>query len=531
MDNIIDLTIPTPARIIHPRTLPSESVEIIDIPSDDEAPPFHLTFNQRSGTTASRWNNIITFIDEHDTTNSASSSSSSSRPNNNNNNNNNNGATNVRYDDNDDVQIVAEIPGRSLDPSNPSYANGSSTSRNATRATTAEDLPYSTSVPQSHPLSFPSLFDFFENNSNPFSRSERPQQQSDRRRPSESRVAEGVMEHRDRISTPEMATSTTAGRSGVNTGGRASRRSPLRPRTQTPIGRQNYPEHTTHPLWPDHWGDTDYSDPLFRWFHMDSLVHGINYNPLTFSRRPSPPRYHHRHHHRHHPFQGGNLRYRHAASDVNIDEYLARLSNIFDSYITPGIGGRGGRATSSTSSDNESYLNKPAVEPRPGYTKSLNKNVTIACPICQNELGHAGKENTKLWVLVGCGHVICDECIEGIFMTKVAIKSKVASNAATTSIGMAATSSRRQSISKRSVIKGKAKWTAPMPSLAPTNGDEQYMESGGKMTESSVNVNRGTDTGPSTDGSGTFKLVKRATGQCPSCNRKIKKTSVQQLYL
>ncbi|KAF8924929.1 hypothetical protein EDD21DRAFT_374749 [Dissophora ornata] len=148
--------------------------------------------------------------------------------------------------------------------------------------------------------------------------------------------------------------------------------------------------------------------------------------------------------------------------------------------------------------------NKPLVPARPGHTKTLNPDVTVACPMCQLELGHRGKENTKLWVVVGCGHVICDDCIDGIFVSKIAIKG---------------TKARRPSVSKKAKGKGKAKWT---------DADE---EPGTQGNAGLAVLQDSSALEPKTPLEATFKVVKRTTGSCPSCSRKIKRTAMQQLYL
>ncbi|KAF9115485.1 hypothetical protein BGX27_007614 [Mortierella sp. AM989] len=143
---------------------------------------------------------------------------------------------------------------------------------------------------------------------------------------------------------------------------------------------------------------------------------------------------------------------------------------------------------------------KPQIPARLGYTKSLDQDVIIACPVCKNELGHR-KEDTKLWVVVGCGHVICDDCIESIFLFKVMLKRKPAA-------------------AKKSKSKGKAKW------MAPGDADEDSVNhGGGEADEASLLGMKATNTEEA------FKMVKKQSGNCPSCNRKIKKASIQQLFL
>ncbi|KAF9945373.1 hypothetical protein BGZ65_010833, partial [Modicella reniformis] len=194
-----------------------------------------------------------------------------------------------------------------------------------------------------------------------------------------------------------------------------------------------------------------------------------------------------------------------------------------------------------------SQPSRPPVEARPGFTKTLSGNVRVMCPMCCLEFGHKGKDKTTLWVIMGCGHVVCGDCVDDIFMSKVAIKPK----------------GRRTSIAARRAAKGKEKAKSAGPSSSsssppptPTEASsemEEEIEMEVDQTASSAAASSAAAAAAATMVSSTtapipivtqkkeeeiyapeetlFKLVKRATGSCPGCNRKIKKSSIQQLFL
>ncbi|KAI7815917.1 hypothetical protein BC939DRAFT_482480 [Gamsiella multidivaricata] len=176
-----------------------------------------------------------------------------------------------------------------------------------------------------------------------------------------------------------------------------------------------------------------------------------------------------------------------------------------DMYMGPGM--RTSPTWDEMDPEPEPMEPKPSVPARPGHTKSLAGDVIVACPICEKELGHKGKDKTTLWVVTGCGHVVCEDCVEVMFTTKVPIKPS---------------KGRRQSISKRAKAKdkGKGRWTGTIMDVdADAQEEQDTMQGGSNQGVSSDAVNAG------------FKLVKRATGTCPSCNRKIRRAVMQQLYL
>ncbi|KAF8984497.1 hypothetical protein BGZ46_007864 [Entomortierella lignicola] len=134
---------------------------------------------------------------------------------------------------------------------------------------------------------------------------------------------------------------------------------------------------------------------------------------------------------------------------------------------------------------------KPIVPARLGYTKTISQDVIIACPGCKNEFGH-DNQSVKLWVIVGCGHVICHNCSESLFRSKVINKKKA-----------------------KSKNKGKAKWTAHPDTEEESNPHGEEEVNGAKVVTMEED----------------FKIVTKSKGSCPTCSRNIKKTSIQQLFL
>lgn len=154
---------------------------------------------------------------------------------------------------------------------------------------------------------------------------------------------------------------------------------------------------------------------------------------------------------------------------------------------------------------------KPEAEVAPGYTRSVDADTRLACPSCCNEFGIAEQTGgvTKLFVIMGCGHVICHDCVEPLFLKKTAIKPPKGRKASLNKTPTRAPSSRKS--------KGKEKESAV--AAAATDGDaemgpEQEPEQGAEAQEEE-----------------RFKMVPRATGQCPSCSRKIRRPALQQIYL
>lgn len=152
---------------------------------------------------------------------------------------------------------------------------------------------------------------------------------------------------------------------------------------------------------------------------------------------------------------------------------------------------------------------KPEMEVAPGYTRSIHAETRLACPSCSNEFGMAEKTGgvTKLFVIMGCGHVICHDCVEPLFLKKTAIKPPKGRKA---SLNKTPT---RAALSRKS--KGKERESAV--AAAAIDGDAEI----GREQEQGVEVREGE----------LFKMVPRATGQCPSCSRKIRRPALQQIYL
>ncbi|KAK3809248.1 MAG: hypothetical protein J3Q66DRAFT_353271 [Benniella sp.] len=179
---------------------------------------------------------------------------------------------------------------------------------------------------------------------------------------------------------------------------------------------------------------------------------------------------------------------------------------------------------------------------RPGFTKTLGENIKIICPLCREEFGRKRGDNTTLWVIIGCGHVVCGDCVETIFVSKVAIKGRT----------------RRVPKQTWTKLKGKGKARSTGPSsVSPTMSaatemdedmdlDQQDQVGGASDIAAASSITSLHEKPPSGSASGsntglggeetgadtsTFKLVKKSVGVCPGCNRKIKKSSIQQLYL
>ncbi|KAF9284648.1 hypothetical protein BGZ68_004523 [Mortierella alpina] len=55
-------------------------------------------------------------------------------------------------------------------------------------------------------------------------------------------------------------------------------------------------------------------------------------------------------------------------------------------------------------------------------SEDLAEERLIACPLCRKAFGEKG-DDTRLFALTSCNHVVCGDCVEEIFLTKVEIKS------------------------------------------------------------------------------------------------------------
>ncbi|KAF9999915.1 hypothetical protein BGZ79_006493 [Entomortierella chlamydospora] len=388
--HLIDLTVPTPPRIIHPRVLPSQSVEIIEIDSEDEEPRRDYTHQDGEG--------------------------------------------------DEEVQFLHETPApmsswESRGPLQPSIDNLL--------------LRY-----------------FSEQNVDLFASPSRTQAERGRQSP-------------DRASQSRDARLNLNNNAGMVTGETTSGTDPRRPLRDRVLSSGIWNTHGTST------GSTDASVAAQRRLsnQLEEAADAASYlrHYLTLF-RPS-------HDYEHHPYRQRHRRPRRGwlFGEDPID-YIPFTDDFFSRRGSP-------EAQASTmNAEQDEPEHKPLVPARPGHTKTLSQDVILACPVCKNELGY-GKENTKLWVVIGCGHVICGDCIESVFLSKV-MKKKPAS--------------------KKSKNKGKAKWTAPVDTE-----EDSGVQGEGETNGESKAMN--TEVG--------FKMVMKQSGHCPSCSRSIRKTSIQQLYL
>ncbi|KAG0249888.1 hypothetical protein BG011_008849 [Mortierella polycephala] len=402
---VIDLTAPEPPRIIHPRTLPSESIEIVEINSDDDTP---------------HWN------DE---------------------------------EEEEEVQFVREIPATSMESSSGVSNNGSN------NRIPIESL----------------LFGYFDNQeprtSQPTRRGTRrarsrrtPREQSELRRT----LAMAMRSQPQRTPTPTPNSRHTVAESPV---------------AATPHNVQDN-QHRHHPYRHRRQRSPPHSDASNMRSFLRQYIHGIvqrrqralgglfTTGNTTFGSLWEPGL-----------FLGGGLHYHH---HDHPDFDPAFYEPFFNDDPRE------------TEEMNQNKDDKPVIV-RPGHTKSISTDVTIACPVCRKELGHQGKDSTKLWVVVGCGHVVCNDCVEELFITRTAIKTP-----------SSASKGRRNSASTRSKGKGKAR----------AMDDEQEHEAQEALAGSSTAATAVKDEAPV-----MFKISKRLTGSCPSCSRRIKRAQIQQLFL
>ncbi|KAF9188833.1 hypothetical protein BGZ51_000291 [Haplosporangium sp. Z 767] len=408
---VIDLTVPEPPRIIHPRTLPSESIEIVEINSDDDTP---------------HWN------DEEE----------------------------------DEVQFVRETPAES--------SSGVSNNRNNNRIP-MESL----------------LFRYFDNRephtSPPISRETRqdrrrrtPRAQSELRRT--LAMAMGSQPQRTPTPTPNSRHTTAGSLPSVapydildihhHQHLHRHRRQRSSPR-QEATNMRSFLRHYIHGIVQRR------QRAIGGLFATGHSAPGNMWEPGLFL--------------------GGSLHYHHHDHQGSLPEFDPAFYEPFFEDDVP--------APRDTEEMNHNKDDKPVIV-RPGHTKTISADVIIACPVCQKELGHQGKDSTKLWVVVGCGHVICNDCVEELFITKTAIKAP-----------SSASKGRRNSVLARSKGKGKGK--------ARAMDDEQEHETQETLASSSTAA-----AAPAKDEAQVmFKIVKRLTGSCPSCSRRIKKTQIQQLFL
>ncbi|KAG0332969.1 hypothetical protein BG004_001025, partial [Podila humilis] len=99
-----------------------------------------------------------------------------------------------------------------------------------------------------------------------------------------------------------------------------------------------------------------------------------------------------------------------------------------------------------------------------GFTRTVEATTRLACPRCKLDFGTAEKTGgvTKLYVIMGCGHVICQDCVEPLFQKKVYTKS-ASSSMSLSSTAKASLSSyvktRRMAATGKGKGKGKARDT------------------------------------------------------------------------
>jgi hypothetical protein len=211
---------------------------------------------------------------------------------------------------------------------------------------------------------------------------------------------------------------------------------------------------------------------------------------------------HHTFRHTHHPFWDDAWAAPNRERSPSFGEILERLG-AFD-----------GAPPAATEAEVERERNaietKPVVT-RPGFTKTVNSETVITCPLCTKEFGHDEDKKPTLWVIIGCGHVVCGLCAEEMFISRKVIRGT-------------ATKGRRQSMSRRVKGKGKAKWS-PGPADMETGGDGEDPDntSDGIAPTSPASTIAAAEV--------NVKVTKKVTGSCPGCQRKIRNTSLQQLYL
>ncbi|KAI1316344.1 hypothetical protein EDD11_010058 [Mortierella claussenii] len=545
---LIDLTVPVPSRVIHPRTLPSENIEIIEIDSGDDSdhPP---SYNLHSGADISGGHHHV--HNDHDNS------------------------------DHDEVEFLRETP---------AVTGG----RRSLVGTTVELTFNDRANPFHGPFPpYQTLFDFFSLRTHLHHRRSQARSRTveERRRREHRAHLLGLGGYRRSTgaavphiapgagSGPSRATGISAAAPGGSpvrsVAGDSPRDNPeaptfleniLRfngppPPLPRPMALERTPPHApsmrreppgAHPA--------NYADERY---YNHAHTHTMRDTELADMANLNEYLLHRVFNHSHNPFRAQHYR-PYWARDQDQDrnrghspaprtflpmerfgEDIADFLPFFTDDEDNGeemAGGRGRAGDTGEWSEDEIEA-QPAVPARPGHTKSLNKTIIVACPVCKKELGHGGKENTKLWVVIGCGHVICDECIEGMFVSKVTIKA-----------------SRRQSLSRKSKGKGKARMTTPSITTASTADVDADMDAvaGTEKADATV-ICAGTKTELDTStgttlsataalndvpaattvgteavqdlSAGKVKIVPRMTALCPSCQRRIKKSSIQQLYL
>ncbi|KAF9286656.1 hypothetical protein BGZ88_008992 [Linnemannia elongata] len=479
--NLIDLTLPRPSRIVHPPTLPSQSIEIIDLSSDDD--------------------DLGSFYSSRYTSSNHTHNHNS-------------------YGSDDEVLFVSETPGTTATPV-PAAATGSGSSRHASagiggsvfdRRQTESSSSSSSSYPETllhayhqgrHPL-------FRLSQEMPVltrNREHRLPGHDDRsrRRRSPSITPHPYAPVHGRTTHPSSTTAAASG-SGPGSGVLHSQESTsLRAfvsamRTPTPPPRSR--SNMTTALAP---GERALMHAFTRFFQRENSLQA---REGVFRREAQEIRtFIHRHHHYWGDDAGWDIPYRERSPSV-FGELLEHFA-AFDGAPPPA-------SEAEVERERKEIETKPVMT-RPGFTKVINLETVITCPLCIKEFGHDGDKRPTLWVIVGCGHVVCGACAEEIFISRKAIRGN-------------GTKGRRQSLSRKTKGKGKAKWS-PGPTDMETGGEDENLDttSDGHAPTSPASTITATATAETTDSN--VKVTKRVMGNCPGCQRKIKNTSLQQLYL
>ncbi|KAF9137638.1 hypothetical protein BGX30_010031 [Mortierella sp. GBA39] len=474
--NLIDLTLPRPSRIVHPPTLPSQSIEIIDLSSDDD--------------------DLGSFNSSRYTSNSHTHYHSS-------------------YGSDDEVLFVRETPGTTATPA-PAATIGSSSSRHASagiggggfdRRQTEASSSSSSSYPETllhayhqgrHPL-------FRLSQEVPVSTRSSEQRPPGYDNRSRRRRSPHIMLHpyapahvRTTHPSSSTATASASGSGALHSQESTSLRafvSAIRTPTPPPRRRSNM----TATLAP---GERALMHAFTRFFQRENSLQA---REGVFRREAQEIRtFIHRHHH----YWGDD-----AGWDI---PYRERSPSVFGELLEH-LGALDGAPLAATEAEVEWERNEIETKPvvtRPGFTKVVNLETVITCPLCTKEFGHDGDQKPTLWVIVGCGHVVCGTCAKEIFISRKVIRGN-------------GTKGRRQSLSRKPKGKGKAKWS-PGPTDMET-GDEGLATSDGHAPTSPTSTTTATAAAETTDSN--IKVTKRVMGNCPGCQRKIKNTSLQQLYL
>ncbi|KAK3831098.1 MAG: hypothetical protein J3R72DRAFT_455219 [Linnemannia gamsii] len=471
----IDLTQPRPPRIVHPGILPSQTIEIIDLSSDDEA--------SYSGYYS----------------------------------NNNTGSSSTAIDGDDEVQFVRETPGTAT-------AGRGSNSRHAD-AGIGGSGSYARGQSSSFPGSETLLHAYHLG-----------------RHPSFSRSQETPGLARNRSEGPYTA---LANRGGSNSRiPPPSRHSPLfHPYTATNAQPTRHPSEFTRALASGSGSAIPQTHTLTEYRALASAVRAPpRHHPPNPNHRPNLTTEYHRtersllsmfarffdeedhldaadrlqraarrlnsqnhtftHTHHHYWEDQWDAPHRERSPSV-FGELLERLG-VFD--------GAPPAATEAEVEQERSEIETKPVLTRPGFTKTINPETVITCPLCTKAFGHDGDNRPTLWVIIGCGHVVCGTCAGEMFISRKVIRG-------------ATTKGRRQSMSKRAKGKGKAKWS-PGPTDMEAGGEDENLDT----TSDGVAPTSPTST-TATSTENNIKVTKKVMGNCPGCQRKIRNTSLQQLYL